>query len=106
LCLRPHVSKTSGISFRTSGFDDDVEADRASRGSRTAAPPPPEHFSAPGGIVVFVLGNVRKCDVFRYWTAVTTSEPAFVRAWRSGRYMSSTDAAGCTKWPGVTARTM
>ena len=59
-----------------------------------------------GGIVVFVLGNVRKCDVFRYWTAVTTSEPTFVRAWRSGRYMSSTDAAGCTKRPGVTARTM
>ena len=38
--------------------------------------------------------------------AVTASVPAAVRAKRSGRYMSSTVAAGCTNEPGVTARTM
>ena len=37
---------------------------------------------------------------------VTSSRPAAVRANRSGRYMSSTVAAGCTNEPGVTARTM
>ena len=53
------------------------------------------------------LNFVTATVIVAYLVGPTTSTvPAAVRAFSSGRYMSSTVAAGCAKVPGETARTV